>query len=74
PILIPSALYTQYNTLLQGLGVRQSFTAWMGGPVVQWADLGGRAVSSLSRAEKKAYIASLPKRLAEGLALFPVIN
>ncbi|KAI0039262.1 hypothetical protein FA95DRAFT_1504409 [Auriscalpium vulgare] len=72
PILIPSAMYTHYNTLLTKAGVRQSFTAWTGGPVVQWADLNGRSVSQLSKKEHEQYASSLPMRLAEGLALFPV--
>ncbi|KAI0043923.1 hypothetical protein FA95DRAFT_1608994 [Auriscalpium vulgare] len=72
PIIIPSAMYTHYNNLLNRMGVRQSFTAWTGGPVIQWVDLKGRAVNELTREEEQEYRDSLTTRIARGLALFPV--
>lgn len=71
PIWIPSALYSHYNTILVGMGVRESFVAWTGGPVFQWFDLGGRSVNSLTVSEKQEYLASMPFRIAQGLCRFP---
>lgn len=73
PLFIPSALYSHYNTELCDMGFRESFVAWIGGPVFQWADLGGCSLSSLSPAEMAAYLESLPSRIAQGLASFPLL-
>lgn len=71
PIWVPSAMYTHYNTELTKMGMRKSLVAWTGAPIFQWEDLGGRPLTRLSVSEKAAYVASLPRRIAEGLSLFP---
>lgn len=72
PIWVPSAMYTHYNTELKKMGMRQSLVAWTGAPIFQWKDLDGRALAKLSPSEKAEYVASLPRRIAEGLTLFPL--
>lgn len=74
PILFPSALYQHYNTALNDAGFRCSFTAWFGGALVQWADLGGRAKSELSVEEAAAWDSKLEQRIQEWVDIFPCME
>ena len=74
PIFIPSAIFTHWNTQLEGLGVRGSVVYWSGASLLQWAQLGYRALKTLSEEEASLWRASAQSRLKEGLDRFPLVD